>query len=411
MMKHCCYMSSDNEFGTSSEDEVVELVVRYVVEQNIGNCIPKQPYRTDSLTGKQYVYNILNGNVNRCPEILRLEVDVLYDLCDILRYRVFLRDTRNVAVEEQVCILLYTIGHNECNRLVADRFQHSNETISRHFKTVLKAICRFSKEVIRSPNFDVIHPYIMSRRDKYYPWFKDCVGAIDGTHISASVPSGASQIPYRGRNTLPTQNVMCVCDFDMCFTYVLAGWEGTANDARIFMEAVSDPQSKFPHPPTGKYYVVDSGYSNMLGYLAPYRGQRYHLNDYPGTRLPLSAREKFNHSHSSLRNIIERCFGVLKARFPILKMMPSYSLRKQRNIVIASCAIHNFIRRHAMEDDLFLEYEIDDMIVPGEGPSDPSETTTYANLSASESQKRRHEMYSYRDGIRTGMSLHYRLPM
>ncbi|KAI3877118.1 hypothetical protein MKX03_027644 [Papaver bracteatum] len=159
---------------------------------------------------------------------------------------------------------------------------------------------------------------------------------------------------------------MCVCDFDMCFTYVLA---------------------------------------------APYRGQRYHLNDYPGTRLPLSAREKFNHAHSSLRNIIERCFGQLKASFPILKMMPSYSLRKQRNIFRASRAIHNFIRRHTMEDDLFLEYEIDDMIIPGEGPSDPYQTTTYANLTASESLKRRREMDSYRDGIRTGMSLHYRLPM
>ncbi|KAI3877984.1 hypothetical protein MKX03_027162 [Papaver bracteatum] len=286
-------MSSDNESGTSSEDEVVELVVRYVVEQNIGNCILKQPYRTNSLLGKQYV-------------------------------------------------------------LVADRFQHSNETISRHFKAVLKAICRYAKQVIMPPNFDAIHPYIMSRRDKYYPWFKDCVWAIDGTHISASFSSGtAAQIPCRGRKTLPTQNVMCVCDFDMCFTYVLAGLEGTAYDAIIFMEAVSDPQSMFPHPPTGKYYVVDSGYYNMLGYLAPYRGQWYHLNDYPGNRGPRTAREKFNHAHSSLRNIIERCFGVLKARFPILKMMPSYSLHKQINIVIAACAIHNFIRIHAMEDDLF----------------------------------------------------------
>ncbi|KAI3881307.1 hypothetical protein MKX03_005154 [Papaver bracteatum] len=126
---------------------------------------------------------------------------------------------------------------------------------------------------------------------------------------------------------------------------------------------------------------------------------------------PRSAREKYNHAYSSLRNIIERCFGVIKARFPILKMMPSYSLRKQRNIVIASCAIHNFIRRHAMEDDLFIEYGVEDMTIPGEGPSDPSEITTYANLSASESQRRRREMDSYREGIRTGMSLHYRLPM
>ncbi|KAI3837278.1 hypothetical protein MKX03_013001 [Papaver bracteatum] len=172
------------------------------------------------------------------------------------------------------------------------------------------------------------------------------------------------------------------------------------------MEAFSDPQSMFPHPPS-----VDSGYSNMLGYLDPYRGQQYHINDYPGTRGPCSAREKFNHAHSSLRNIIERCFGVLKSRFPIFKMMPSYSLSKQRNIVIAACAIPNFIRRHAMEDDLFTEYGLDDITIPGEGPSDHSETTTYSNLSASKSQQRRREMDSYRDGIRNGMSLHYCLPM
>ncbi|KAI9071339.1 hypothetical protein K1719_046698 [Acacia pycnantha] len=28
------------------------------------------------------------------------------------------------------------------------------------------------------------------------------------------------------------------------------------------------------HPPEGKYYVVDAGYSNMKGYLAPFKGER-----------------------------------------------------------------------------------------------------------------------------------------
>ncbi|KAK8543550.1 hypothetical protein V6N13_076355 [Hibiscus sabdariffa] len=60
----------------------------------------------------------------------------------------------------------------------------------------------------------------------------------------------------------------------MCFTFVVADWEGTAHDSRIFLNAVRDRRLKFPHPPNGKYYLVDSGYPQMKGFLGPYRGQR-----------------------------------------------------------------------------------------------------------------------------------------
>ncbi|KAF5184973.1 hypothetical protein FRX31_025441 [Thalictrum thalictroides] len=29
-------------------------------------------------------------------------------------------------------------------------------------------------------------------------------------------------------------------------------------------------------PPKGKYYVVDSGYANRVGFLTPYKGERRH---------------------------------------------------------------------------------------------------------------------------------------
>lgn len=29
----------------------------------------------------------------------------------------------------------------------------------------------------------------------------------------------------------------------------------------------------------GTYYLCDAGYTNGEGFLTPYRGQRYHLND------------------------------------------------------------------------------------------------------------------------------------
>ncbi|CAO2190962.1 unnamed protein product [Urochloa humidicola] len=37
---------------------------------------------------------------------------------------------------------------------------------------------------------------------------------------------------------------------------------------------------KFPHPPPGKYYVVDAGYPNRPGYLSPYKCTRYHVEQF-----------------------------------------------------------------------------------------------------------------------------------
>ena len=74
--------------------------------------------------------------------------------------------------------------------------------------------------------------------------------------MSASVPR-KDQIPYRGRKVSVTQNVMCACSFDMLFTFVYAGWEGTANDSRVFVEAITNSELRFPHPPTGKFHSMN----------------------------------------------------------------------------------------------------------------------------------------------------------
>ena len=43
---------------------------------------------------------------------------------------------------------------------------------------------------------------------------------------------------FHGRKTYATQNVMAAVDFDLRFTYVLAGWEGTAHDALVLRDAL-----------------------------------------------------------------------------------------------------------------------------------------------------------------------------
>jgi hypothetical protein len=43
---------------------------------------------------------------------------------------------------------------------------------------------------------------------------------------------------FRGRKSYTSQNVMAAVDFDLRFTFVVAGWEGTAHDALILRDAL-----------------------------------------------------------------------------------------------------------------------------------------------------------------------------
>ena len=57
---------------------------------------------------------------------------------------------------------------------------------------------------------------------------------------------------------------------------------------------------------------MDAGYANGEGFLAPYRGYRYHRSEWRRGYTPSNKEELFNMRHSMARNVIERTFGLLK---------------------------------------------------------------------------------------------------
>ncbi|GAA0165919.1 hypothetical protein LIER_40087 [Lithospermum erythrorhizon] len=88
--------------------------------------------------------------------------------------------------------------------------------------------------------------------------------------------------------------------------------------------------------------------SNTCYHLAEFRRVRS-----PQQRLPQNLKEKFNFLHSSCKNIVECTFGVWKARFLILKHMPNYDIDTQTEIVLATMAIHNYIRKKYVNNNSF----------------------------------------------------------
>ena len=57
-------------------------------------------------------------------------------------------------------------------------------------------------------------------------------------------------VNHRCRHGFTSQNVLAVCDFDMRFTFVVAGWPGCAHDTRVLNHALAHFPS-FPIPPKG----------------------------------------------------------------------------------------------------------------------------------------------------------------
>jgi hypothetical protein len=110
---------------------------------------------------------------------------------------------------------------------------------------------------------------------QFVPFFNQCLGALDGTHVPAYVPE-VLRAAYRNWKGDISQNVLAACSFDMRILYVLSGWEGSASDSRVFEDART---SDFWIPPE-RYYLGDAGYANSDVVLAPYRGVRYHLKEW-----------------------------------------------------------------------------------------------------------------------------------
>ena len=95
---------------------------------------------------------------------------------------------------------------------------------------------------------------------------------------------------------------------------MLVGWEGSAHDGKVLGDALNKGLIILPN----KFYLGDAGYALTKYCLTSYRGVRYHLKEWArGNERPQTKEELFNLRHSSLRNTIERVYGIIKKRFPI----------------------------------------------------------------------------------------------
>lgn len=342
----------------------------------------RQPYHTSALSGSDWVNELVHGHPDRIYSELGIRLHVFTALVEKLHF-CGMHHSRHLRLDEQVAIFLYMAVTGLSVRHTGERFQRSNETIAklvtfflfvsviqqhiRYFRLVLETLAShpFYTELVSIPEETSGTPLKIMGNPKWFPFFKDALGAMDGTHI-ACCPSAEDRAAARNRKGGVSQNCLACCTIDdkPRFLYIVSGHEGSVTDAYMYSEA----RFSTLRVPEGKFYLADGGFGTCDALLVPYRGVRYHLAEWGRANVryrilsccsfsmtnclyrPVTKEELFNLRHASARNPVERIFGIIKKRWAILTRPPQYDMDTQARILPALAALHNFILDHDNED-------------------------------------------------------------
>jgi hypothetical protein len=164
------------------------------------------------------------------------------------------------------------------------------------------------------------------------------IGAVDGTHIPISAPHH-EHADYINRKGFHSLNFQAVCDHTLCFTDVFAGYPGKVHDARVYRnsplyESVTGEGGQLTFP-DNSYILGDGAYPIHPRLLTPFRD----------TGRLTAEQSRYNKYHSSTRMVIERAFGLVKARFRRLRKLEMGSNDTIIKFVIAAFVLHNMCVR------------------------------------------------------------------
>ena len=134
----------------------------------------KVPMHTNIQTGYEWVQYTLNGNEQKCHNSFRMSSHVFWQLCNTLRTRYGYDGTKRNCLEESVAMTLVLLGNAMGNRMIQDRFQHSNETVHWHVATVVTLLATvMAPDIIKpaNPTFRTVPSHIQGLY-RYWPHFK-----------------------------------------------------------------------------------------------------------------------------------------------------------------------------------------------------------------------------------------------
>ncbi|KAK8762970.1 hypothetical protein V5799_034421 [Amblyomma americanum] len=182
--------------------------------------------------------------------------------------------------------------------------------------------------------------------------FPNCVGAIDGKHVTITKPAKSGSIYYNYKKTFSII-LFAVVDANCRFIYTDVGAPGSQGDAGVWQTTplqknITNETAGLPDgvkvasspdivvPPV---LVGDDAFPIGRNLMKPFSDKKL-----------TEDKKIFNYRLSRARRVVENAFGILANRFRFLHTVINAKPERATAIVDAACVLHNFVGMDGMSD-------------------------------------------------------------
>ncbi|CAH2000279.1 unnamed protein product [Acanthoscelides obtectus] len=226
---------------------------------------------------------------------------------------------------------------------IGDGIGIHQSTVSRTVTNVITRIVQKSNIWIRFPtSCEDLHNAKNKWQEKFN--FPSAIGAIDSTDIPIMKPFIHAD-EYVNRKNFASINIQATCNSNEEFISVDVSWPGFVLDSRIWKNSDLYNVMKLNRASAVLLGVSRYGIAPLL--MTPFRIAE------------TAEQRSYNRLFTRERVIIERCFGQLKQRFPILHNKIRFDTEKVSSLVMSCFILHN-VAKHLNDEDFAVD-------IPGDG--------------------------------------------
>lgn len=234
-------------------------------------------------------------------------------------------------------VLAYGMAYDQCDEYL----RIGGSTVRDSFKHfITSVIAVFGKTYLRRATPEDVERLLQQGRDRGFPGM---LGSIDCMHWEWKNCPKAWHGQFAGRSGKPTIILEAVASKDLHIWHTFFGVPGTCNDINVLDRSpVFDELLKGKAPPskfhangnlykTG-YYLTDGIYPEWATFM-------------PAIRVPVTDEDRhFTMLQESYRKDVERAFGVLQARFHIIRNpVHMWDIQAVSQTMLACIILHNMI--------------------------------------------------------------------